>query len=104
MNSINDLQKLRDKAEAATDLREIWRLTVEEVALRWDIAGGPSQAPIREGFLFGKIGDTMREDDRVHAINYIEQWRTEWLKVLKQKDHTSSARLNVIDSFRRVKF
>jgi len=49
MRSINDLQKLRDQAEVATDLREIWRLTVDEVSMRWDFGGGPSHVPVREG-------------------------------------------------------
>jgi hypothetical protein len=101
--NINDLQRLRDQAEAATDLLEIWKATLGEVALRWEFAGKPSQAPVREGFLFDKIRIAIRKDNRVDAISYIEQWRSAWLKLLKQRDHTSSAKLNVIDSFRRVR-
>jgi hypothetical protein len=103
MVTINDLQRLRDQAEAATDLRDIWDATVHEVALRWRIAEEPSQAPLRGEAIFLKVGAAIRDESRVHAISYIEQWRSAWLDMLRQKDHTSTASLTVIDSFRRLK-
>lgn len=103
MPTINDIQELRDRAEAATDLREIWKATLKEVSARWLIAGQPDDSPPDEVELMWDVCRGIRAGDRVLAINRIEQWRSAWLNVMRQRDHTSTARLNVIDSFRRMK-
>lgn len=101
MITIADIQAARDQAEAATDIDDIFAATVREVSMRWTRAGQPDGAPRMEVAMMKRI--VKARNDRVAYINRVEEWRTAWIKFLHQRDLTSSARLNVIDSFRRAK-
>lgn len=103
MITIADIQAARDQAEAATRLPDILEATYREVSLRWRRADKPIATIRMDANLLDKIGKAIRDGNRIAALNRMEEWRAVWIKFLHQRDLTSSAKLNVIDSFRRAK-
>lgn len=99
------IQSARRRAETAHDLREIWKATLNEVALWWRAAGAFDELQLGEYLdqrLMAEIGAAIRDDDRPVALVRMEEWREKWLHVLGQDDLVSTGHLSVIDSFRRL--
>lgn len=103
MVTINEIQEARDRAESSTDLREIWKATLDEVRLRWIARGKPDGEPPPSGAIMLVIGGAIVRDERNVALLQIEAWRDVWLNFLRHTDATSNGRLNVIDSLRRAR-
>ena len=93
----------RRRAEAADDLTETWKATVEEIALRWSIAGCDAMIWPREDLdhaMQEEVGDAMRRGDWRRGLLRIEAWRDVWIAAIGEPDLASTARLNVIAAFR----
>ena len=100
------IQDARCRAESTHDPRDAWAATLDEVALWWRLAGAFEELQLGEYLdqrLMAEIGAAIRTCDRATAFLRIEEWRQAWLHVLGQDDLVSTGRLNVIDSFRRLK-
>jgi len=89
---LRDPGACRQGADSATDLREVWQATVEEVALRWELTGAsgvwlPEEQDLA---LQGEVAAAIREGDQSRARQRIDAWRAAWLEILKDANRGKS--------------